>query len=258
MTNTVYSAVGAGKTRRTSRFIQPDGRTTLIAIDMQAYSGKGPDLDVVTKVAEGGADGILATWQIARKYPKAFANSGLILRLDGGASEMGKWAEGDVFSMLYKVEQAAIIGADAVVIMVFPGADDEQLSLRRLTALVGECEMIGMPVIAESIPGSFKKSIPHETENIARCARICVEVGADLIKTMSPSNIEELEQVVAVTEAPVIVLGGPKMDSEDAAVDYAAAVVKAGASGIAFGRNAWGAKDPQAMVGRLVKAVHDG
>lgn len=252
----ISSAVGAGKVRRASRFIQPDGRATLIAIDMQSSSGEGPDLDVVTKVAEAGADGILASWQIARKYPEAFAKSGLILRLDGALSQMGKRPEGDTFSLMYKVEQAAVIGADAVVIMAFPGADDEELSLRRLTTLVGECEMIGMPVIAESIPGSFKRAIPHETEFIARCARICVELGADLIKTMAPSNVAELEQVVAVTQAPLIVLGGPKMDSEDAAVEYAAAVVKAGASGIAFGRNAWAAEDPQAMVRRLLEAVH--
>ena len=46
------------------------------------------------------------------------------------------------------------------------------------------------------------------------------------------------------------------LNTEDEAVEYAAAVVAAGASGIAFGRNTWGAKDPKAMAARLHAAVH--
>lgn len=250
------SAIGAGKIRRASRIIQPDGKAVLVAIDMQGSSGAGPDLDVVNRVAAGGADGILATWQVARRYPEAFAKSGLVLRIDGGLTQLGSWAPGDTFSLLYGAEQAAAIGADAVVLMAFPGADDEELSLRRLAQVVRECEKIGMPVIAESVPGSFKKSIPHDAETIAKCARICVELGADMIKTPAPPDVADLDQVIAITEAPVFVLGGPKMDTEDEAVEYAASVVKAGASGVAFGRNTWTAKDVTGMVRRLKKAVH--
>lgn len=252
----MYSAVGAAKARRAARFIEPDGRSTLIALDFQASSGQGPELDVITKVAAGGANGVLATWHLARRYPEAFARTGLILRIDGGLTDMGGYASGDVFSLLYEVEQAAVIGADGVVIMAYPGADDEELSLRRLTKLAGECEMIGMPLIVESIPGGWKRAVPWETEFIARCARVCVELGADMIKTPAPPKVEEIADVVAVTQAPVVVLGGPKMDSEDEAVEFAAAAVAAGAAGIAFGRNCWGAGDPEAMVRRLYQAVH--
>lgn len=252
----ISSAIGAGKIRRAARFIQDDGRSCLVAIDMQASSGSGPDLDVVLRVAAGGPDGILASWQLARRYPEAFAKAGLVLRVDGGLTQLGSSATGDVFSLLYGAEQAATIGADAVVIMAFPGADDEELSLRRLAALVAECEMIGMPVIAESIPGTWMKTVPWDTEHISRGARICVEIGADAIKTMAPPNTAELSAVVENCEAPLFVLGGPKMDSESAAVAYAAEVVAAGAAGIAFGRNCWGAKNPTEMVRQLAAAVH--
>jgi DhnA family fructose-bisphosphate aldolase class Ia len=250
------SAIGAGKVRRASRIIKPDGRAVLVAIDMQGSSGAGPDLDAVEKVVAGGADGVLASWQIARKYPEAFAATGLVLRIDGALTQLGSYAQGDVFTLMYQVEQALKIGADAVVLMAFPGAEDEELSLRRLAKLVGECEMVGLPIIAESVPGNFTKQIPHTTENIARCARICVEIGADMIKTPAPENVAELEQVVAVCEAPLFVLGGPKKDTEDEAIEYAASVVEAGASGVAFGRNAWGASDVTGFVTRLTGAVH--
>jgi DhnA family fructose-bisphosphate aldolase class Ia len=57
-------------------------------------------------------------------------------------------------------------------------------------------------------------------------------------------------------EAPIFILGGPKKDSEDEVVKYAADVIAAGANGIAFGRNTWLAKDPTEMTRRLAKAVH--
>jgi len=250
------SAIGAGKQRRASRIIQPDGKAVLIAVDMQMSSGEGPDVDVVERVAAGGADGILATWQIARKYPTAFARTGLILRIDGALSHLGPFSPTDTFSLMYSAEQAAAIGADAVALMAFPGANDEELSLQRLAKVVGECEKLGMPVIAESIPGAFEQSIPHDKENIARCARICVEIGADMIKTPAPPDVGDLVEVLDNVEAPVFVLGGPKMESEDAAVAYARDVVAAGAAGIAFGRNAWTAADVTDMVLRLNEAVH--
>jgi DhnA family fructose-bisphosphate aldolase class Ia len=157
---------------------------------------------------------------------------------------------------MYGAEQAAIIGADAVVLMAFPGADDEHLSLRRLAAMVKEGEQLGMPVIAESIPGTWARTIPWDAEHIAKSARICVEIGADAVKTMAPPDLADLPEVVANCEAPLFILGGPKKDSEAEVLEYAADVVAAGASGIAFGRNTWGAEDPTEMVRSLHAAVH--
>ena len=252
----VSSAVGAGKIRRSSRFMGSDGRALLVAIDMQSATGRGPALDVVEHVAAGGPDGILATWHLARRYPGAFAECGLVLRVDGAVTLMGDPGEGDDLHLMHGAEQAAIIGADAVVLMAFPGMNDEVRSLRRLATLVGECEKIGMPVIAESIPGGWAREVPWDAEHIAWGARVCVEIGADAIKTMAPPDVYDLPGVVANCEVPLFVLGGPKMDSEDEAVDYARMVVEAGASGVAFGRNTWGVADPTLMVRRLYEAVH--
>jgi len=252
----ISSAIGAAKIRRASRFVQLDGRTLLAALDMQSSLGRGPDLDAATRIAEGGPDGILTTWQVARRYPEAFAKTGLILRLDGGHTALGADGEDDAFSLLYRAELGATVGADAVAVMAFPGADDETASLRRLAAVVSEAEKVGMPVIAESIPGSWSRDVPWDAEHIMRAARVCVEIGADLIKTPAPPDLADFPDVLSGVEAPVLVLGGPKRDTEDEAVDYAAAAVAAGASGVVFGRNIWSADDPTDMVRRLREAVH--
>lgn len=250
------SAIGAAKIRRASHFIEEDGRGFLVAIDMQTASGDGPDLNAVEAVAAGGPNGILVSWQIARQYPEAFRNCGMILRIDGTTTMLGAYGSGDNFAQMYQIEMAARIGADAVVCMAFPGADDEVVGMRKLVAMVNEAEKVGMPLIAESIPGSWAKTVPWDAEHISKAARICVEVGADAIKTMMPADMSEIPDVIANIEAPVFCLGGPKKETEDEAVAYAAAVVAAGASGIAFGRNVFGSSDPTAMTKRLYAAVH--
>ena len=104
-------------------------------------------------------------------------------------------------------------------------------------------------------PRRLARAVPWDAEHIAHSAGVCVELGADAIKAISPPDLADLAQVVEHCDAPLFVLG-PKMEREDAAVRHARDVVAAGAAGIAFGRNTWGAKDPTAVVRRRYEAVH--
>jgi DhnA family fructose-bisphosphate aldolase class Ia len=236
------------------RLLRDDGRTVLIALDHAAYMAGGPPASCYAAVVEGGADGVLATWHQARAHPETFAEVGLVLRLDGGTSDLGDQS-GDT-ELLYRAEQALALGADAVVVLAFPGAHDEGASLTRLARLCGECELLGLPVMAEMIPGGWARRVPWTVDNVAAAARIGVELGADLVKTVCTGPPGEFRSVVEMCPAPVVALGGPKLDSDDAVVDLAAGVVAAGAAGIAFGRNVWGSSDPRELVRRLAAAVH--
>ncbi len=250
------SAVAAGKTRRFRRVVRSDGHACLVAIDHAAYMGAGPPLDAMQAIAAGRPDAVLATWNVARAHAETFADCGLVLRVDGGTSEMGEFAAGDVSGILHRAEDAMAIGADAVVVLVFPGAPDEEHSLLRLARLASECEQLGLPVMAEAIPGGWAKAVDWTTENVSHAARVAVELGADIVKTVCPGPPEEFAAVVEACPAPVVALGGPKLDSEDDVVALARGVVAAGAAGIAFGRNVWGSPDPAALVARLRAAVH--
>ena len=252
----IASATASGKRRRFARFTGEDGRSCLVAIDMQAGSGRGPALDAVVPIAAAGPDGIITTWHVARRFPEAFRRVGLILRVDGATTHLGETVSGDSFAMAFTAEQAAVVGADAVIMMVFPGSVDEGASLQRLARLVGEAERIGMPVIAESIPGGFARGVPWDVEHLSRAARVCIEHGADAVKTPAPPDVADVAAVVANCDGPLFVLGGPKAESDDDAVRHAGAAVAAGAAGIAFGRNVWQADDPPAVVRRLHAAVH--
>jgi DhnA family fructose-bisphosphate aldolase class Ia len=218
--------------------------------------GAGPPLASVTACAAGRPDGVLATWHIARRYAAELADIGLVLRVDGGVSDLGPMGGEDVSDVLYRAEQALSLGADAVVILAFPGAPDEARSLKRLARLCAECEQLGLPVMAEMIPGGWGRAVEWSVENVRAAARIGVELGADIIKTVCPDPVGSFSAVVEGCPAPVVALGGPKVESEDEVVQLARGVVEAGAAGVAFGRNVWGSPDPAKVIARLHEAVH--
>jgi DhnA family fructose-bisphosphate aldolase class Ia len=250
------SAVGAGKRRRARRLFAADGRTVLVAIDHSAYMAAGPSMTAVASCAAGRPDGVLATWHTARAYADELADLGLVLRVDGGVSDLGQVSADDVSDLLYRADQALAVGADAVVLLAFPGAPDESRSLRRLARLCAECELLGLPVMAEMIPGGWGRAVEWSIENVSAAARIGVELGADMIKTVCPGAPEDFADVVKTCPAPVVALGGPKIDSEEDVVALARGVIGAGAAGVAFGRNVWGSADPAKLIGRLHEAVH--
>ncbi|MEQ8718543.1 MAG: hypothetical protein RIE08_13105 [Acidimicrobiales bacterium] len=250
------SSTGAGKLRRGRRLLGEDGRTVLVAVDHAAYMGEGPTAEAIAAIAAGAPDGLLAPLHIARSTAADFAHSGLILRIDGGISDLGDPAAEDLSALMYQAELAATLGADAVVILVFPGTPDEHRSLTRLGALCDQCERLGLVVMAEAIPGGWGQSVEWSFENVAKASRLCVELGADMIKTLCPGPAADFAQVVEATPAPVVALGGPRSDSEDDLIDHVEGLIGAGAAGIAFGRNVWGSPDPTALIGRLKQAVH--
>jgi DhnA family fructose-bisphosphate aldolase class Ia len=254
--NRITSAVSAGKRRRARHLFGADGRAVFVAMDHPAYMGTGVPLGAADAIAAGRPDAVLTTWHLARTHPEAFAASGLVLRIDGGISDLGGPPSEDTSSLLYKAEEAMVLGADAVVIMIFPGTSDEHRSLGRLARLSAECELLGLPVMAESIPGGWGQEVPWTAENIGKGARIAIELGADMVKTLCPGPTEEFAEVVEACPGPVVALGGPKLDNEDEVVAMAAGVVAAGGAGVAIGRNVWGSDDPAALVGRLRVAVH--
>ncbi len=262
MSAVAHSATGAGKRRRMARIFGADGRAVVVAMDHPAYMGAGVPSDAVDAVASArpGPDGVLATWHLARSRPEAFADTALVLRVDGGVSDLGDSRASDDSSLLYTAEQAMTLGADAVVIMIYPGAVDEHRSLQRLAVLAAECERLGLPVMAESIPGGWAQNVPWTDENVGRGARIAVELGADIVKTMCP-HPGTFAAVTGACPGPVLALGGPRgdedaLDYEDALVSRVRRLVDAGGAGVVFGRNVWGSPDPAALIARLREAVH--
>jgi DhnA family fructose-bisphosphate aldolase class Ia len=93
---------------------------------------------------------------------------------------------------------------------------------------------------------------------IANACRICVELGADILKAPYVADQTALQALVAQTPVPVVILGGKRVARVLDVLVMAEQATRAGVRGVVFGRNVWQHDDPAAIVGALRRVVHGG
>lgn len=167
--------------------------------------------------------------------------------------------------LVTSVEAAVGLGADAVAFHINIGAPTEGAMLARLGKVVDAAEPLGMPVVVIAYPRS-EDSVTHEDDNhlslrekdpgayaklVRQTVRIGVELGATVVKAVYTGHEETFAEVVdAALGVPVVMAGGPKEDDEAAWLRSEAAV-RAGAAGVAFGRQVFLNPDPSGFLSEL-------
>jgi fructose-bisphosphate aldolase, class I len=244
------------RTRRLNHIFRPDGRAFIVAFDHGMIDGPAKGMEqpaeTLEKIVAGGADAILTTYGTAERFAKEIESLGLIMRLDGGGTKLGEMGPGSLF---YSIDDALRIGADAVAVSAFPGAPDEEQSLRSLAMVIGEAHHWGMPVMGEMVPGGFDSPDHMRTaESIAIAARVGAELGADWVKI---PYAEGFDAVTTTCYVPSVILGGAKKGSEREMLEKIRVALDVGARGVAIGRNIFQADDPQAMTAAVAGLIHD-
>ena len=92
-----------------------------------------------------------------------------------------------------EVEEALVLGADAVVLFTALGGDTEAGMIDILAAVGRECAALGMPFIAEAeFPTTYatveELKQQYGFEYLRRNVRLCAELGADIVKTNWPGD----------------------------------------------------------------------
>jgi DhnA family fructose-bisphosphate aldolase class Ia len=241
--------------RRLNRIFRPDGRAFIVAFDHGMMDGPARGMEqpagTLQKIVAGGADAILTTYGTASKFAREIAPLGLILRLDGGGTRLGEMGPGSQF---FTVQDAIRLGADAVAVSAFPGASNEEESLRTLSQVTGEAHGWGIPVMGEMVPGGFDSPDHMRTaESIAIAARVGAELGADWVKIPYAAGFE---RVTTTCYVPAVILGGAKKGSERLMLENIRDALDVGARGVAIGRNIFQADDPQAMTAAVAALIH--
>jgi DhnA family fructose-bisphosphate aldolase class Ia len=245
-----------GRIFRRSGHAVGDGRALIVAMDHGLLDGPCPGLEhpaeTIAKVIDGGADAVLTSYGIARRFARELAPVGLIVRADGGSTSLGP-ADGPG-ALLFGVREALALGADALAVSAFPGSPQEEPSLCRLAQVVGEAHAWGLPVMAEMVPGGFDSPAEYRTRaSIALSVRVAAELGSDFVKT---PYVAGFEAVTGSCYVPVVILGGAKRGSERDMLTDIKAAIDAGGSGVAVGRNIFQAADPAAMTAAVASIVH--
>jgi len=244
------------------RIFAEDGRALVVAMDHGLSMGHLPGLEnperVIRTAASERADAVMTTAGVVKRHSACLGRTGLIVRADLGGTYLAAQPSGP--GLAVSIEEALMLGADALAVMLYPGApgDLEERSFRNLSLLVREGMKWGVPVLAEVIPhGSFdlERISPGD---IASCVRMAAEAGADFVKTFYAGGPESFRRVVEAAGVPVLILGGPKVSGELGLLKMVKEALDAGASGVAFGRNIWQHVNPAGMVSALRRVIHEG
>jgi len=78
------------------------------------------------------------------------------------------------------------------------------------------------------------------------------------VKTVYTGSPETFREVVRGCPVPVVVAGGPKLDSERAALAMVEGAIAGGAAGVSFGRNVFQSKDPIGITRAIARILFDG
>jgi len=256
-----------GKEMRMRRIFKK-GKSIVVPVDHSLYSepsGYLKNLPALIKlIADSKADAILITPGMLRYVSEAVGNLGIVLRIGETHTRMGHHLERT--GVASTLEHALAIGADAVVINVFVGVENEDEHLEKLGKISAECFRFGMPLMAEMIPVSIlyqhygKKN--NEKKDIGRdirmVSRLAAELGADIVKTRYTGDVKSFREVVDSTPLPVLIAGGPRVNTDREFLKMVADCMEAGASGVCIGRNVWGRKDPRGILSALHAIIHEG
>jgi fructose-bisphosphate aldolase/2-amino-3,7-dideoxy-D-threo-hept-6-ulosonate synthase len=250
-----------GKAIRLERILDRRTHRTVI-VPMDHGISVGPiagitDLPTtVDKVAEGGANAVLGHMGLPLHGHRGYGQDiGLIIHLSASSS-LGPDPNHKVLVTL--VEDAIRVGADAVSIHVNIGAADEAEMLHDLGRVARSCDLWGMPLIAMMYPRGTKVKSEHGVEYVKLAARIGSELGADIIKTNYTGSPDSFREVVEGCSVPVVIAGGPKVDTEMELLQMVYDAIAVGGAGVAFGRNIFQAENPTLLVRKLCSVVHMG
>ena len=245
--------------RRMHNIFRRDGKSFVLAMDHGNGLKVLPEMnnpgEIIKKAVAGGIDALLTTYGIASTYRKEIGNIGLILRIDGGTSQIS--VNKASMEAIYTPEDAIRLGADGVLCMGFPGASNEDITLKDLATAVAECSKWNLPIGAEMLPRGFEPAEDGRTpENIAFACRIGAELGADFIKTEYTGDKESFKTVIEGCYKPVLVLGGGKIKTEKDLLQMVKDAMEAGAKGVIMGRNIWRHPQPDKICSAINMIIH--
>jgi len=242
-----------GMENRMSKLIQSDGRCLFLPIDHGYFQGPTRKLERPGETVEplmAYCDALFVTRGVLRSALDPRDTKPVILRVSGGTSMVGADLanEGITTSM----EEAIRLNVNAVGMSIFVGSDYEHDSLLNLSKLVDEGEKYGIPVMAVTAVG--KELEKRDARYLSLCCRIAAELGARVVKTYW---CEEFDKVTGGCPVPVVMAGGPKVDTELEVFEFVHDGLEKGAIGVNLGRNIWQNQHPVAAIKALRAIIHE-
>lgn len=248
-----------GKSIRMERLMNRDTkRSVIVPMDHGVSVGPITGLEdmrrAVGEVAEGGADAVLGHKGLIRcGHRKGGRDVGLILHL---SSSTDLSPHPNAKTLTASVTDALKLGADGISMHVNLGDPTEATMLSDLGKVASEAHDWGVPLLVMIYARGPKINDPFAPATIAHCARVAMELGADLVKVPYTGDMDSFARVVESCCVPVLIAGGPKTDTTRDFLQVVSDSVKAGGAGISVGRNVFQHPKPRLLTSALSGIVH--
>ncbi|MFH1979208.1 MAG: aldolase [Patescibacteria group bacterium] len=242
--------------------ITTDGKALYLAYDHGVEHGpvdligKSIDPSYILDIAvKGGYNAIVLQEGIAEKYyyPDFKDKMPLILKLNGKSSLVG----GEPISkQICSVKEAKRLGASGVGYTIYLGSEHEPEMLREFSEIEDEAHREGMVVLVWVYPRGKSIKDDKSPEITAYAARMALEVGADIAKIKYCGSTECFKMAVqSAGKTKVVLSGGVKTSDPEDFLNVVRSVMKAGAIGVAVGRNVWQSENPLGITRRIKEII---
>lgn len=254
------SDTGSERLDNLQQFFREDGRSIILPID-HGTAVPVPGLESPRALIEElnpHVDGYVVNLGLGIACLDLLEDKGVCLRTDCYKPVFGDNTDEGSFR-LYSMDEAATIGANAVMNMCYVHHPNEVGILRDCAELIAESLEEEIPVILETLPFGIGRPADYTVANIGFAMRMAAELGADVVKTAYPTGatVEQFRALVDACFVPVIVLGGSPMGDDRALLTMVRNALDAGAVGIAIGRNVWQHPTPKRIAAALEAVVHE-
>ena len=243
-----------GMKNRMSRIINPQtGRAVMLAFDHGYFLGPTHKLEVPRETITpllSYADTIMLTRGVLRSSVDPESCVNMVLRVSGGSSIVGADLSDEGLTTSFR--DAIRLNAAGVGISVFIGSEHEKQTLLNLAKLVDKGEDYGIPVLGITAVG--KELEKRDARYLALCCRICAELGTHIVKTY---YCEDFEKVTTSCPVPIVIAGGPKLETEMDVFEMTYNAIRQGAVGVDMGRNIWQNDHPVAVIRSIRHIVHE-
>ncbi|MDR1855564.1 MAG: 2-amino-3,7-dideoxy-D-threo-hept-6-ulosonate synthase [Desulfovibrio sp.] len=249
-----------GKRVRLERIInRENGRTIIVPMDHGVTIGAVDGLldmrVAVNDMAKGGADAVLMHKGLIRcSHRSAGKDIGLIVHLSASTALS---PAGNTKTLVGTVEEGVKHGADCVSIHVNLGDPNERDMLADFGKVAESCDNWGMPLLAMVYARGPKVANGFDPDIVAHCARVGVELGADIVKVPYTGSMDTFANVITACCVPVVIAGGERMDSTRRILEMVHDSLMAGGAGISVGRNVFQHPRRVELIKALRAIVHE-
>ena len=242
-----------GIQNRLNRLIQKDGKAMFLPIDHGYFQGPTRKLEKpgeTIKPLVQYADAVMMTRGVLRNCVDPAIEKPIILRVSGGNSVVGDDLSNEEWNT--SINEILRLNASAVSMSIYVGGKYEHQTLKSFSSLVDQCEDYGIPSMAVTAVG--RELEKRTARYLGLCCRIAAELGARVVKTY---YCEDFGKVVDGCPVPVVMAGGPKVDTELEVFEFVYDGLQCGAVGVNLGRNIWQHPHPVAMIRAIRGVIHE-